>query len=181
MTHLYRWHDPFMYVTWRVHMFHMTQSYIQWRNVREQDTILYMWYINCYIYVIYRMPGMPHIRERDSILCMWYVEYNCLNRIYNWDMWHVWMGHVTYMNGSCHIYEWVMAHVQWSHVPRSGISDTTCVEYTCRQLRHATYVNGTCHIYEWGMSHVRMSHVPRSGISCITYIEYSHVHAYVAF
>ena len=29
---------------------------------------------------------------------------------------HVWMGHVTRINGSCHTYEWVKSHVSMSHV-----------------------------------------------------------------
>jgi len=54
---------------------------------------------------------------------------------------HIWMSHVTHMNGSCHTYEWVMSHI-W--------------------MSHGTHMNESCHTwkrvvshFEWVLSHRR--------------------------
>jgi len=56
---------------------------------------------------------------------------------------HIWMGHVTHMNESCHTYERVMSHILWvmSHI----------------WMSHVTHMNGSCLTYEWAMPHVWMS------------------------
>jgi len=69
----------------------------------------------------------------------WVVSHTYVNRSY-----HIWMGHVTHMNGSCHTY---------------GVC-------------HVTHMNGSCNTHEvcltlslepsierWVMSHIWMSHV----------------------
>ena len=57
---------------------------------------------------------------------------------YEWVMSHIWMGHVTHMNGSCHTYEWVIWHIWMGHV---------------------TDMNGSCDTYEWVMSQIWILYV----------------------
>jgi len=55
-----------------------------------------------------------------------------------WVMSHMWMGHVTHANRSCHTCEWVMSHM-W--------------------IGHVTHVIGSCRMWisEWVMSHINES------------------------
>jgi len=59
---------------------------------------------------------------------------------------HIWMSHVTHMNGSCHTYGWVMSHIWRSHF---------------------THMNESCHTYKWVMSHIWVSHVTQMIESCL--------------
>jgi len=74
---------------------------------------------------------------------------------------HIWMCHVFYMDGSCHLYEWVMSFIWMSrviqmnesfHVYEWVISVTWMSHVIYIRTRHVTYVNESCHVYEWVMS-----------------------------
>jgi len=58
---------------------------------------------------------------------------------------HVWMGHVTRVNGSCHTYELVMAHAWMSHVTHVNESCHTCESVLAYAwMRHVTHMNEFC-------------------------------------
>jgi len=91
--------------------------------------------------------SLPHnyLRGRNdsSISVTWLIDVCDMTHAYlrlvwcDWVTSHIWMRHVTHMNGSCHTYEWVRAHI--------------CTN-------RATRMNVSCHTYEWVMSHIWMSH-----------------------
>jgi len=112
---------------------------------------------------------------------------------YDWVMSHIWMSHVTRVNGachthlelrtswishvtnmteSCHTYEWVTLHVWMSHVThiqscRTHASPSRWVLSYIWRI-HVTHMNESGHTYAWVMSHVWMSHVTHIQ-SCRTY------------
>ena len=83
---------------------------------------------------------------------------------YEWVTWHIWMGHVTHMNGSRHTYEWVMWHTWMSHVTHMNESCHTHEwvmfhTWMTRCITDMTHMNESCLTHEWVMSHTWMSHV----------------------
>jgi len=92
-----------------------------------------------YLTTIY-VDAMTHpLVWHDSLMCVtWLMHTSGLYDViesrltYEWDMSHIWMGHVTRMNESGHTYARIVPHV-W--------------------MCHATRMNESCHIYEWVMTH----------------------------
>jgi len=88
---------------------------------------------------------------------------NEARHVYEWDMVHVWMIHVTRMNASCHTFESVMSHVEWvqmeieRHNPAAFWRHVTLMNesrYTCDSvmsriwIRHVTHIKLSCHTCE---------------------------------
>jgi len=88
---------------------------------------------------------------------------------YEWVMSHIWMSHVTHMDGSCSTYEWVMSNMAllgaygkpftWSLPLQKCISYEWVMSHIC--MRHDTNMNESCHTYAWDMTQIWMSHVTR--------------------
>jgi len=68
---------------------------------------------------------------------------------YEWDMSHIWLIHVTRMNGSP--YTWM------SRVPCMSPHIQACNWVTAYMgMSHVTHTNESCHMYEWFRSHVHL-------------------------
>ena len=65
---------------------------------------------------------------------------------YEWVMVHVWISHVTHMNGSRHTCKWVMSHTWMSHV---------------------THRNEPCRTYGWAMYDVSVATQRQCVLQCV--------------
>jgi len=86
---------------------------------------------------------------------------------------HIWMSHVTHMNGSRRTYRWVMSHIWMSHVTRMNESCRTCRTYLCRKTYPRTNFlvsRGGCLLHY--VSFLRGGHTGkwRPWQSCRTYL-----------
>jgi len=114
----------------------------------------------CVLCLLFREDTRPTPNTNSSASHMNASYHTC-----EWVMSHIWMCHVTHMNGSCH--KWM------SHVTHGA--DVRVISHMF--MNHVTHLNDSCHAYEWVMSHVWMSngtHVNKSHIankneSCLTY------------
>jgi len=67
-----------------------------------------------------------------------------------WVMSHMWMGHVTHVDGSCHVDD-MRAWEQWNPPPQvlRMRMDVSCHTYGCVMshvwMGHVTHVDGSCH------------------------------------
>ena len=75
---------------------------------------------------------------------------------------HMWMRHVTHMNGSYHTWEWVMSHMWMSHVahvnescyPHMNRPCHTNMNGPCHTYSCPTHMNVSCHTHENVFSHI---------------------------
>jgi len=113
-THSYMRHDSFTYETWLIHIRDMTHSYM-------------------------RHDSFKWDADESCLMCECVISY-----IYQWVMSHVWMSHVSYMNGSCLIYEWVMPHIWMGHASQvSSILDADECDMTHSHMRHDSFIYET--------------------------------------
>jgi len=85
-----------------------------------------------------------------------------------WVMSHIWMSHVTHMNGSCHtMTESCSAYnCVWSSRTMTLTRSWHChVTAPVPLVSYVTHMNESCHTYEWVMS-IWMSHVTHMNESC---------------
>ena len=102
---------------------------------------------------------------------------------FEWEMWHIWMCHVTHLNvSSCrtcewvvsrmsrYTYEWVMSHIWTSHGTHM---DESCCTYKCvtshawmGHVNRMAHTNESRHTYERVMSHIWTSHITQLNESC---------------
>jgi len=131
MTHMYMGHDSYIYES--NHMWHDSYIYGTWH--------IHLWWDHKWRGTLYMGHDSYRLVQYDFFYMTHYVTYE-------WVISHVWRGHVTLVNLSCHAHEWVMSHI-----------------WVC----HVTHMNESWHTYECVMSHVWMSHVTRMKESCHTY------------
>ena len=106
MTHLCVWLDSFICVTWLIHMYDMTHSYV------KQSELLFVFM--CVPWLIH-MCDMTHSYVwHDSFICKTKRTLVCCALA--WVLSRKWMSHVIHMTESCHTYEWVMSHIWIRHV-----------------------------------------------------------------
>jgi len=154
VSHKYEVRVLHICVTWLIHMcihmYDMTHSHV--------------WH-----YSVLFVTSFIHASQRYDESCHTYARGSSASTSV---MSHVWMGHVTRMNGSCHMYEWVMSHVWMCHVTYTPTHDSCdiygwVVSHTW--ISHVTHMNESCLTYEWVMSHIWLSHVKHMNQSCHTY------------
>ena len=95
--------------------------------------------------------GVQHVRHRTSAQSSLYVSkgknryFTHMNKACRtwWISYiRIFLGHVTYMNESCHTYEWVMSHVWMSNV-YVGMSHDSHMNEACHTwMRHDSHMNG---------------------------------------
>ena len=138
MAHFYVRHDSFVCVTWLIHMSDMTHSYAVW--------LIRLWHDAFVCHMTYSfVTWLTHTYDMTRLFCI---------------MSHIWMSHVTHMNGSCPTYEWFKSHMWISHVTHTNESHDA-YEYatSLTQISRVTRMNKPCHSHEWVMFSVWMSHI----------------------
>jgi len=103
MTHSYVWHDSFIRVTWLIHMWDMTHSWrIQMCDMTHSSCVTWLGH----------MCNMTQTLHHNDVLPMG-TRYTMPIKSYHtheWVMSHIWLCHLTHMNGLRHTYEWVMSN-----------------------------------------------------------------------
>jgi len=104
-----------------------------------------------------RMNEVIHISHPSGHV--WMVHVTNING--QWVMSHEWSSHSTYSRWlysgveSCHTYEWCMSHMWMSRVTHM---DESCLTYewvvSHMWMSHVTHRYLSCHTYEWGMAHI---------------------------
>ena len=189
MTHSYVWHDAFICVTWRIHVYDMHLSYVVVHMCDMGHS--HMWH-DAFMCVICWFIWMSHATYvwhecvwHDPSMCVSWLIHTCdcitfhisqdakereghvvsINTGVN-ESCHILTSHVTYewvmshMNASCHTYECVMSHMQMSH----GTHDESAMFLIW--MSHVTHMNCSCHTHECVMSHIWMGHVTHMNASC---------------
>ena len=164
-----------MCVTWFIHVCDMIHSCV------SQDSFMCVtWFIHvcdtARVYLIHKC-GMTHSCVwHDSFMCVtWFIHVRGMIHSCVWHgegiphssqvryVSHIWMGHVTHMNGLCHTHEWVMAQVRYvRHASRSqsSVCTVSLVRFLSLSLSLPLSLSHDCSICD--MSHVSggvMSHV----------------------
>ena len=154
ITHSYVWHDIFICVTWLIHMCDMTHSYVwhdsficeTWPNHMWDMTHSYVWH--------------------DSFICAIWLLHIC-------DMTHSYMGHDSITCVTWLIHTWDMAHayvtwllhicVTWlihmRNMTQSHVRHDSFIRETWLMHNHVWSMNESCLTCDWVMSHIYMSHV----------------------
>ena len=126
VTHVYVWHNPSRYVTWRIPISDMTHPYLEWSGN------FYMW--------------------RDSCLFMTWVMSRCdMTNTHEWHLIHTRaMAHsylcqssvrISYVT-SCHTYESVMSYMWMSHATHMDAPSPTAAPW--RDIPHVWHGSLLC-------------------------------------
>jgi len=141
INHTYGWVMSHMWIS---HVTHMNEScHATWRSpdthINQNDIwMICVWY-DWFIY------GLPYMNPLLWIICDTHMNGLALSIPIHIKsvMSHIWMGHVTHVNESCHTHEWVMSCSQY----HTYSHDARHIIYI-RTMSRTAATRESCHTYE---------------------------------